>query len=512
MPDPERVFVIEGEDWMKGISLHPTLPLGGLFRTASNFDPFQKFGVHVAMPAVRTVASTGATAINWETNFVVKTVNGSDNGRVRWFGFTTAAVAFDMTPTNFAVTDRHTALASRGSVDGAGYFLGRVLIADKNPNPNEITSYQQDDLSSETVIVNDGYVSTATVVFHVAPDRNCYFTNRNYVGRITSISGTTGNSAQYLTIGAGSNIKTVSLESDSQHLVVIGNTDRAADYNMTCQCFVAFWNMRSFDLTRWWTFEDIGVTAIKRLGNSDEFIVFGVLNAYLCSIGQYPRVIFPLDPRTGFAVDIPGRNYTPVPGPTSQYQVDTWNGCVVWTTIDATTGKNEIWGYGSPIVGLGKVLFKMSDGSNENGGVTLAVTSERIFSSHGQADAGNGVEEFLTGTAAQAATVTVAGIVLPKPYRFAFARIVLNKDLATGDEVTLQIKNDNQTAGYILPRTTRSFTVDGARSILKYQPGADAVTRPVFDQIDALSIVNKGAEIKRVEIWATPQDPKQAMN
>ncbi len=42
-----KIQEVKGSDWAKGQSAQPNLPIGGLFRSMSNFDPFEQTGVFI---------------------------------------------------------------------------------------------------------------------------------------------------------------------------------------------------------------------------------------------------------------------------------------------------------------------------------------------------------------------------------------------------------------------------------------------------------------------------------
>ena len=102
------------------------------------------------------------------------------------------------------------------------------------------------------------------------------------------------------------------------------------------------------------------------------------------------------------------------------------------------------------------------------------------------------------------------------PYEFDFAKVTLSEKLASGQSVDLRILTDegNNTVLRNTEGTANSFSFSNFGSdkshIFYPYPGAQAAsTIALFEDLSDITIINKGASVRRVEIWGTPIPPDQ---
>ena len=101
----ERILQLKDLDWMRGISLQASSPLGGIFSQASNFDPFEVMGM--AQPSLAGTAATG-DALN--TISFLTMVNYSGNSYLyghansKLFQITFSNVVTDITTASGIIT------------------------------------------------------------------------------------------------------------------------------------------------------------------------------------------------------------------------------------------------------------------------------------------------------------------------------------------------------------------------------------------------------------------------
>ena len=494
-----KIFELSGDDWQKGISAHPTMPMGGLFQVANNFDPFEEYGIYQGAQQSSTVGSGLFTASG--PDVWAKGIDDSGNDIIYFFdGANSTAKVVRMYPAT-PVLANVSAQVNTGAYQferGATFFKDRVLYSYGNGSANVIWSNTKTlALAQQVTIVSAGIVNASDQAFRVGPDRNCYFTNGQYVGRITSVSGTTGNSAQYLSFE--DDVTVVDLESDNRHLVIAGDTAQGAVLSkIPTRCFVAWWNMKSTDLTQIWDFPDAHIIAIRKLGHGNDFLVIGTNNVYVTNINTPPQPVIPIYGNSTFDINLVADG-----GP---YMVDTWRGSVLWVSSDTT----NVNAYGAPLPGMKRIFYRPFSGTPAFAPWLLVTTTDRVFIA---GDGEDGLQEVAQGTTVQSAVLTIAKIVFGKRYKLSFVKVILDTDLASGQSISLQISNPgHSTRGIIFSSTTKTFAVVGARHELIFHPTTDSNAALTFDELHNIQITNNGAKISSFEIWAEPTDPKQAMN
>lgn len=492
-----KILEISGELWMGGISLQPSIPIAGIFKQASNFDPFKVMGVfNPAIGPTQQGSASVSTGGAWNVGFEV-------NGTSYFYSFADGSKVY-----------RVNTLLTFGDVDDVSASISDVaVIRGAIKHKNKIVYASNTSLkfnSTDTSTPGDGFtranqrglISLTTGGVHsmiTGPDRNLYVTNLNKIGRITTMTAETGgvpasgNTNAYLTFE--DDVRLRDLATDGKYLVILGDTNSnyTSGANTKVRAFVAFWNMKSQDLSQIWEFEDTVGYGLEFDG--EEFIVHCRDNVYTCNIDT---PITPLIPRRG------STNITPAvvnPG-----AIVRQNGSVIWGE-----GGN-IYAYGRPHKALNKILYHPY--TLDNGNVLS------LFPHPGTLITPNGVWamtdnnkliEFVSGSPASTSIIKLADIDFKTKYRFAFAKIILRDVLASGDSATLQINTQNG-GKLILSSNGMSFADHGAISSRLIPPkvGETSGDALLFEDLtDILITSTNGANIRRIEIWAYPADPKQ---
>lgn len=489
---PIKILEISGVSWLGGISVHPYMPTGGLFQQATNYDPFEKVGVFIPN---KTPAAIDAGDITVSFKFMISYTKIGTTTTI--LGFADATKAFEINTSNDQATDVSSSITDIATIRGAIKFQGKVVYAsDTSVKANALPLA----IGSQVGILS---VSAAGHIMYVAPDRNLYVTNGKSIARITSVTDKTLNTAAFLTFE--DDVICRGLTDDGQHLIIVGDTNIATPTGVVenNRCFVAFWNMKSQDLTRIWSFNDSHISGV--VTQEDEVIVYGLNNTYTCTVNSQPKPLLFLGGNS--SLGLPSAVNSPRPGSILKRT----NGTIVWG-IDAS-----MRGYGRIHPSMNKVLFT---------GYTLPISTEIVLSSIEVAKGttqtiytatdGNKLYSF-SAASTEIASLGTAGVMFDKPYKFAFAKVILNNNLASGQSVDLDIKTGD--GDQIVLRTTReqansfSFTNFGAKKSHIFHPYPDVdnptTSNDIFEDLSDFKIINKGASIKKVEIWGYEVPPHQ---
>ena len=506
---PIKIIEIKDKAWMGGISVYPYVPTGGLFSQATNFDPFIKAGLHTPSgdPTRYGDAQIGS---NVRISSFITYSSTVLAGRLLYaFGSDgSTAKLFDIRTSDGTTTDVSSKLSVSGTSRGAIEFKGKaVYIYSTTVTSNSIPIPS----SGGEVTILSGLNSTGNAFMKVAPDRNLYITNGNKIARITSVTGTSGNATAFLTFE--DNMATRHLDDDGQHLIIVGDANtqdpgsgnfgsyNLGDSSSRYRCFVAFGNMKSQDLTRVWDFNDqrvFGVTVVE-----DEVIIIGVDNIYTCSVNSKPRVLVPLKGNAS----LPASTVAVEPYAVIKQE----NGVSIWAS------EKGLRGYGRIHPSLPKAFFTaytIPDSANFTTIRALVATGNSTNNMWATTD--NGRLYTFINTTTQTSTLTIAGIDFKQPYRFAFAKVILDDDLASGQSVDIEILTGN--GDQTVVKNTKNqdpsfdFTTYGAvksHIFYPYQTDGSTTSSDVFDDLSDIKIINVGANIRRFEIWGYPIRPDQ---
>ena len=494
---PKKIIEISGKDWASGLASQSFYPDNGLFVQATNFDPFEQYGTFrpTKIGGVSTTLFAG-----YDVKYFVGWFNGSDSGKSYAYGFgdssgvvsiatdsLTAVAASD----DSAITDVSAQISGITTIRGAIKFKDKMLYAgDSVISSNSIPLAS----ANEVDIVTSG-LQAADHIMEIAPDRQCYFTNKQYVGRITNVAGTSGNNATYLTFE--DDVVTRDIDNDGKYLIIAGDTNQTSSYlnalaRGRARCFVAFWNMKSQDLSQIWEFNDSRIYSIAYVDG--EVIVIGADNIYSCSLTSPITPIMPLRGNASLTLNY---QYPPTPGST----IKRGNGIVLFTS------GNNIYGYGRENPNQKKVFFHLNTTPSGNSVPALFHDGAKLI---GSTDTSI-IHTYDTLAARNTSTLELAELDFENPYRFNLAKIVMRDNLASGGSVSLQTFTR---AGEltVLKNRTVSFTNDGGIDSYIFYPEQTSSSDEqayTFEDLTDMTLSNVASQIRRFEIWATPVNPLQ---
>ena len=475
--EPVKILEISSKDWMGGMSAQRYMSVGGVFRSLTNYDPFERHGVWKPTVAP-TERGDGTVAAN--IKHFTAWINTADSNEAYLYGFANSSAAYAIkSVTPFTVSAITGGITGITTIRGAGNFKGKVLYA--NDTVVKANSIPVAAPNEATILSG---LTAAEHIMHIGPDRNMYITNDNHIARITNEAGTSGNAAQYLTFE--SDVVTRDITDDGKYLVIAGDTTEnlaSSQQNGNARCFVAFWNMKSQDLSQIWEFRDSRIYSIERA--EDEIFVIGADNIYVCRIDMPIKPLMPLrnNPTIASSIFVSPAN-----------TIRRGNGVVLWAM------GTSIYGYGRSTPYTAKRLFHLNTGSDTitamiHDGITLwgSIVSE--------------LYDFTNGASFNTSSLILADIDFKRPYEFAYAKIVLRKGLTSGLTLPLEILTQDG-AEYVLKSQGFNFTSHGKVSSFIYFPlplTSDTTSQvPWFEDLTDISMTNNGAEVRRLEVWGYP--------
>lgn len=480
---PIKLLEISGKSWMGGIALQQYSPMGGIFLRATNFDPFEKLGIFkTSLQGTQQGASTLTTGGFFNVAVTISTHS-------YFYNFGDATKVYRVRIADGQTVDYSSKITDITTIEGAIQYKSKVIYA----SPTSVKANSLDlALANQVGLLS--VTSGGVHVMHIGPDRNLYGTNINSVFKITSVSGTTGNSATYLTFE--DDVQLRDLSDDGKHLVIAGDVNPDPSNNVLgdFRCFVAFWNMKSQDLSQYYEFKDNSIYFIERI--EDEIFVHGRNNIYICSIDSPPQIIANFRGNAALASSFT----TPQPGSV----VSKNNNIIMW----GGTGTTDIWAYGRYHPSMDKILFQpysLTDTQYRSlfwDGTKLWVTTVN-----------NKMYEFGTTNSRQASTMELVDIDFKQPHEFAFVKVVLVTPM-TGSPESVRIQALTGDGDRIVfDDDGTGFDASGFGNITSHifypKSQGDSTDVAMFEDITNFIIINNRCEIRRIEFWGVPLEPDQ---
>lgn len=489
----KKLFEISGGDWMKGLSVQATLPMGGIFRRATNFNPFEQIGT-------MSPGSTGTRLGSGTITTAIRSMNSIyhiGDGASRILAYGDNSSLYKIAPSSGTVTDISASLAS-GSTTARGSMPWRnkfVYCKD--------TEVRKFDLTG-TFGANEAQLLSGltTGVPHdpvIGADGNLYIPNGNAVAKLILETGTTGNSTSVFTIDSDMVIRQAL--NDGQFLVLLADNN-SNNTNGQFRCLITFWDTVSGLAERTYDWYENRVYCMEM--KDQNIYIHASDYKYVCNVATAPKAIFPFK----------GSNVSPSLLPST---IDFYRNSIVWARYDGTDDAARIDAYGNvlggesifytPIVNTGDttadtptaLLPYTYDGTNSY--YFLAVTDSggtnpRLYSF------------YYTGTEASAtrttSTIRVSDIQLSQPYKFEYAKIVLRQALSSGESVSFLMKA--QGSSVTVSNTETLSTVGKVTKI--FRPTPTTGTPEYIEQINDITITAVKAVVERVEVWGTPLSPQ----
>lgn len=512
---PVKILEISGQSWCKGIAIQPYIPVGGLFQTATNFDPFQRIGRH--FPTEGVVVIGNGVVLN-SVEFFAPAIQPATNtvaaiGLI--YGFANNSKVYRITQsTTPTVADVSNEISDIKSIRGAVTWRNRIIYASAT---RVVSGSIPLSLSAATTLLTGLMQTTAIAggpVDHIlkeGPDGNLYVTNGNKLARITNALGSAGNDAAYRIAVAGTTYR--DLDNDGKYLVMLRDENPTAstyagNLNSLFKSQVRFWNCKSTDDSRIWEFRDRLTKGIEVL--EDDVVIVGTNNIYSCSIDSAIKPIMPLLPETEANLSITGAAAFDAPS-TTRSIIKGGDGIILFGGGTGVLAGARIMAYGRPYPGLDKVFYQP---------YTFDIATKAIAGLYWDGRylyGGNQGSKLYVrkGGAGLTSTMVLAGVDFKNPYEFSFARVVLDTPMSSGQAIKMRITtaNNNRT---VMNIQSFNFASSGTTVVNLFYPNPIGTSKagsipdiPMFEDLSDITISNNGATISKVEIWGRPQRADQ---
>lgn len=507
-----KVIEIKDADWIKGLSLSPNIPFGGLFQQLYNCDPFAVPGAAVpsTVPALQATGTVTPKFLQTYNNVGANFVLAHSDTKL-----------YHVSAGNASVDDTAQINQNLGGASVAGilntiiwrgqYVYSEAITDFANPTHNvQVSANSIPVLKANDVSLYQGTMPLGSgqdfLPMCVGPSGYLYVAAGSTIYVFTNVAGTSGNAANnggngYQTF-AGYTIRDLSF--DGVNLVIAmdsnlpGNTVRLSG---TYSCRIGYWdgnatvsNGGAIDFATTWDIPDQWLISVRQSDLLDPFAgdanyVIGHAGIYVCSKSSAPRLIRP---------------FGSVPQPLNPAQVTGKNGSIYWCDGYSTTSKQNVYAYGNPISGEQKIFYQPYG---------LLATG---FSNTCIAAAGNQLALGLSGANGVAFFNAVSGSLLPltlmtldetpeQPMRYEFTKVVLLKALTAGQTVTVSAYS--QDGSQLISQETKSFNVANPKQGFKFTRIPTGTNQPEkYNDLTVVVGTTGGASLQRVSVYATPLD------
>lgn len=484
---PIKILELKTTDWMKGLSVQSGFSLGGLFRRAKSFDPYEEMCYF--KPSLAPVQVDGET-ITTKVNAMVSKSNGVD-GYVFAIGTRTGGAGNkclyrikldDATVVDYSSQiDQHDG-ASTIPHQGITYWNGRLIYeANGVIRSNVITPASASD--TNLLSTSNTGLTGADVIFAVGSDGYLYYTaNQGHsIGKIIKADGTAGNINNAFTF-TDTNLVPKDITSDGFYTIFLAdnNYQRSLLVKVTCKIF--FWDTISSKAEVIYDIPDSYVISAKYVNG--RVLILGASGLWICNSATPPKLIMPLSSNKL---------------PTLASQVDVKGNILYWASPSLG---GEIYAYGSDI---GKDILFNPYTSNQSNNLNTCLVSSGDYFVCGVDEGTNTPKVFIlnSGTTRGSSTIQTTTIPLVQPYSLSHIKIVLKKPLATGEEVIAQLLNGN--GGLITDTIIKSNTINGDKQELLFEPKPTDATVKSFEEF-YLSISSNGPIVQRATVYGIPID------
>ncbi|MFP5260992.1 MAG: hypothetical protein ACLGJB_03700 [Blastocatellia bacterium] len=467
---------------MKGLSLQSQFPIGGLFQSAANYDPFEEAGVLRASldPTTLTAPADAPT--------VITNVNISNVANILVHTPTKLYEYLRNSPYTRSDVTASIDIDPTALVGGAIMWKGRYIYA----HPEKVWSWNLG--ASNVAVLNAGNLNLNIRKFCIAGDGNLYSANYGGVDKYILESGTTGNVANQFAIDTGFTVR--DLMWDGNYLVILADNNAintASRVSGSYSCKVYFWDLSTTVSVPNQTWNIPGESYLIGGVYQDGAVhVFGANGLYVCNFSTPPKTL--IDKRTS-AIN---------KWPTNPYQITQSPHAIYW--CNGETSGTGIYGYGSFPGQKNKIFYQPYLSP-----ISATYAHSAIAYSDGAIVTGSNEPKLYlhnVGSTRGSLTVVNAPVVLDQPYTFSHIKVSLKKALTTGQGVTVRALNMN---GDVISDTdTQSYAAAKPRKNLLFRYKAGTNTNPKFEDISLSVTPLAGAEITRVSLYATPLSDGEA--
>lgn len=481
MADPVKILELKEGDWMKGISLQDTFPIGGIFQSSSyNFDPFETMGY--LQPALASVQLD--SALNKKPHSTISVQSGA-TGYVFMLADRTAGGAnnlfrvktSDNTVTAYSLTGGN--VAGARSFTGLGFLGGELVFIDPANAFVYTVSVGGAGETARGGLSGTG-ATTIPAKFHTAPDKNLYFTKGSSDGQIAKIdqSATVTDAA----FTGDFDLTPKDITDDGTYLIIIMDENPTMVSGINTKCKVYFWDMDKPDADVVLTIPDSYLISARFVDG--RLLVIGASGIWQCGIGAAPKLIVPL---------------TSAELPISSQAVTVKGNIMEWATSGSAA---RVYAYGSKI---GKPIWYAPFQSNQSGFLQTTLVASGEYRYVGVDDLASGGKGYVlnSGTTRTNATVQTAPNVLPQPFTFSHAKVVLKSKLTSGQAVDLVLTNSEGIN--IKASDTQSYSASNPKKTLLFRAKSSQPNAIEFEDIIATINPQGGAIVQRVVVYGVPK-------
>lgn len=473
---PQKIFELKGEDLAKGLSYKSSFPIGGIWGSSENFDPFEDYGY--------LISTRDYVIANSSTDTPIVITNWNESGTAKLYVHTATKIREVLADSPYTTVDKSAQINVVSPVTGAALYQGRYIYA--QAAVTEIYSNVLPVASASNVrIFNSGGSNTTWYTpMAVAPDKNLYFIHGD-VGKITNAASV---DAGVIAYNLEDNMYGRDLVSDGKYLVVIADNNTSNQRGATpatgaYRCQVSFYDVISGKSTADYIYEfsDSYVTSVRFLDGV--VYIFGKDNLWACNSVTPPKIIFSFNSTS-----------TITEPPKTPFQVIQNTNSLFW--CGQTNGK--IYAFGSLVSGMKKIFYQ----PYSMGDVPTAITTNGVKFYVGSSGGNHMLSVLNTGSTRTITTSATASNYLSQSYRFAFAKVIMKSKLASGGQVYLGVTNND---GNISFATTKLYSIIGAKQSIIFNLENDTIAS-VKEFNDFKLAVGSNQAIARVELWAFPID------
>ena len=482
---PEKIFEIRGAKWLSGLSLALSLPYGGLFRQASYFNPFQRIGFLEPTPAITEL---GSGTIN--TSKVIRHIIPfwKPAGSLPY-----AYVYADdnkLYETDFNNVTDVSAQINTATTTARGFGLwksGVVYVQDTQARFNAIPVASGSDVQVLTGLTSAEHPTV------VGSDKNFYIGDDDSVAKLTSSTGTSGNSIDVFLLESGFKIR--KLINDGRYLVILAdNAVIKTNYAQKNRCQVLYWDMVKGTADYIYEFADGFIAGGEMIGDIIEFLTPS--GKYITSAGTKPKLILPFIENTSSAV-IASSNV-----PTSFSLITTHRNILHWGVGNAP-GEDPVYAHGSLAEGLPKITFNpyAVTGLSANKYLTaIGSNNSEFLMATGTGSSDVKLYSATLSSSNSSCVINICNIDFPQTFKFEFAKVILKTRISSGNSVALQILSEGD-AKTIKSSETKTNTTDSGRKELTFRP--QGATAQFFDELSTIKLTTNVA-VQALEIYGTP--------
>lgn len=473
MAEPVKIFAINSDNVVKGLSKQKTNPVGGIFKRASGFNPFIKYG--------QLTGGTGAAAGSAQSAVISGTFLPYTTGGVTYmYGYAGNYMYLINTSTN-AVSDVTANIDNTGTTRANMIRYSGKLIYTKNTS---VRSNAFPVASGSDVEILTGLGSVAHPMT-IGGDKFLYIGNGQYLARITNTAGTSGNSTNVLALESGMSIR--DLTSDGRYVIILADNSEQGLDSEKCDIQIIFWDMVSGTYAQLYELSDSVSIGIEHLNGTT--YIFTSDRAYFCSIGSIPRMLFDF-----------GTNSS-VLSPENYKCISTINNSIVWASDDTidSTSVSRVFAFGNPIGG-DPILYEIGfySGSGIVGG-SIGVFGSGIYLGNDD----NKYTRILHKSSSSEATIQTTPIPLNDSYELNSIFLYLDEPIATLDSITIKISSPSADGDILASTTIDNDSYSGKKSFT-ILPKKNLI----FNTIEEIEIVSDDIDIYAIEIYGTKQDKK----